>query len=198
MERYIKVADDEARKNRLSMERFFGAAAEESRRIRSTWGQRVMEATEPLRNVSSSMQMALKAGGLLPTKPLLDHEQILKLTNLSIGVGQSLSSMLPKVQQSALLKSLENLERFRELEAAVRPPLAAFGALNADSVARLSPASLGFSTAVLSEIQRYATNLGAASSKAVAEIKLRVLGKSGTARWIFTLVALASGAGPIR
>jgi hypothetical protein len=160
----------EARRNRSAVERLLGAAAEDERKIRSTWEQRILEASEPLRNLSSSIQMALKAGGVFPPMPL-DHEQILKLANLSIGVGQSLSSVLSKVQESSLLKSVGELEKFRDLQAVVHPPLASLGAFNVDSVARLSPASLGFSKALFSEIQQYTGNLGAGFSKAVAEME---------------------------
>jgi hypothetical protein len=131
-----------------------------------------MEASEPLRNLRSSPQyLTLKESGLIPTKPLLDHEQIFKLANVSIGVGQSLSSVLPEFQQSSLLKSVAELERFRELQAAVHTPFASLGAVKVDSVARLSPASLGFSTALFSKIQQFTGNLGAGFSKAVAEME---------------------------
>lgn len=171
IERYFKFADDEARRNRSAVERLFGTAAEDERRIRSTWDQRIMEASEPLRILNSSLQQrVLMAGGLFPMKPLLDQEQILKLASLSIGVGQSLSSVLSKSQQSSLLNSVGELERFRELQAAVQPPFASLGAFNVDSVARLSPASLGFSTALFSEIQQYTGSLGTSFSKAVTEM----------------------------
>ena len=154
------------------MERVFGAVAEDARRLRSTWDQRIMEASEPLRTLNSLLQQRfLNAGELFPTKPPFDHEQILKLANLSIGLGQSLSSVLSEVQQSSILRSVGELEKFRDLQAVAHYPLASFGALDIDSVARLSPSSLGFSSGVFSEIQRGTANLGAGFSKAVAEME---------------------------
>jgi hypothetical protein len=158
---------DEVRGSRSLWQMHLDSIAEESRRIRSMWDHRIVEATETLRAIEAA---TLKAIPTVPP-PVIDNSQINKWAELSIGVGKSLSSVLPAIKQSVVRDSVEQLERFRQLESVLHPPVARLGSWNLDSVARFSSSALGFSSSVFSEIQRSTGHLGATVSRAVAEME---------------------------
>lgn len=169
MERHLA---DEARRGHALWQTHLDSIATESERIRSMWDSRILDAAETLRAVGSSIEAAtLKAIPTLSSLSALDNNQISKLAALSIEVGKSLSSVLPAIKQSIVLESVEQLERFRQLESALRPSMAGLGPWSLDSVARFSPSALGFSSSVFSEIQRSSAHLGATVSKAVIEME---------------------------
>ena len=172
-QRFIETQlTNEARMSRSLWQMHLDSIAEESRRIRSMWDYRILETAETLRAVGSPIEAAtLRA---LQTPPLLsaiDNSQINRLAELSIGVGKSLSSALPARKQSVVLESVKQLERFRQLESALRPSVSGLDSWSLDSVARFSPSALCFSSSVFSEIQRSTAHLGATVSKAVIEME---------------------------